>query len=397
MKFISGIKKVLIAVFCVILCAHSSIVLARNEKLENYTYIGEFSIDKAKLTLRAMPPPLNVLEPKYSLDLYKIHYITTAPNGDKTSASGLIAMPKEPKTNVAIVSFYHGTRVTRSDVPSNFKENYYIYPALFSSYGGYMIVMPDYLGLGDNNLPLHPYVQSKTLSSSSIDMVIAARELANVLNYPINDKLFLAGYSEGGFTTMVTYESLLKEHKEIPVTAVAPGSAPYDWKETVPFITLQPGPRASVYVAYFYYSMQAYYHLWAGLDVIFKKPYDTLIPILFDGNHVVEEILQSLPSDPHKLLQDAFFDSIVNGTEPHTDQMIENLNHYHFVSTSPLLLVGTKGDHDLPFYGAEIAYQQLKKLSDKVYIKSVSDVLDHIQAAPFVMKEQLDFFKRYEN
>jgi hypothetical protein len=395
MKLLSSTRQTIIALFCFISCFYAASIMAYHARLEHYTYIGDFSKEKARLTLKAIPP-LETLEPKYALNLYKIYYKTPAPNGKMTIASGLVAMPVSPMNKVAIVSFFHGTRVTRTDVPSKFDENYYSYPAVFASSGGYMLVMPDYLGLGESDLALHPYVHAESLASSSIDMLIAAKELATLLHYPINDNLFLAGYSEGGFTTIVTYESLLKNHKEIPVTAVAPGSAPYDWRETMRFITLEPGPRASVYLAYFFYSMQTYFHYWAGLDVIFKQPYDTLIPILYDGNHQAPEILQALPSDPREMIQETFLESIISGTDQHTEQLIKNFNHYDFKSTSPLLLVGTKGDHDVPYRGAEMAYQTLKRQSDTVYIKHVSDVLDHIQAFPFVVKEQLAFFKQNE-
>jgi hypothetical protein len=394
MELRSITKQIICCVIGLASCFYASIIIAGTEKLLGFAYMGEFTRDNAKLTLKSIPQ-LDSLEPRYSTKLYKIYYKTTAPDGGRTIASGLVVMPILQKNKASIVSFHHGTRVARNDVPSAFNEGTYVYPAIFSNSGGYMLVMADYLGLGDNALPLHPYVQSETLASSSIDMLIAAKELAANLNYPINDKLFLAGYSEGGFTTMVTYEALLKDHKEISVTAVAPGSAPYDWNETMGFIIKNPGPRASLYLAYFFYSMQTYHHYWSGLDVLFKKPYDTLVPTLFDGMHGFDEVLAALPDGPYQLMQDEFFDSIVKGTNPHIQELITNFNHYNFKSTSPLLLIGTKGDHDLPYHGAEIAYQSLKKQSDEVYIKSVSDVLDHIQAAPFVLLGQLEFFKQY--
>lgn len=393
MKMKHAFRHYIFALLCIISCVYTS-VFAASGNLLSYKYLGEFDADKARLTLQAVPP-LNTLDPVYSVKLYKINYKTAAPDGSGTQASGLVAMPVNPPGSVSVVSYFHGTRVTRSDVPSNFAQNYYPYPAVFSNTGGYMLVMPDYLGLGDSELALHPYVLAESLAVSCIDMITAARELAVTLKYPVNDKLFLAGNSEGGFTTMVTYEALLRDHPEIPVTAAAPGSAPYDWDETVPFITTQPGPRASVYAAYFFYSMQTYFHYWSGLAEIFKSPYDTLVPVLFDGTHDATEVQKALPVEPKDLLRDEFFKSIVEGTDPHINQLISNLNHYDFVSTSPLLLVGSKGDHDLPFHGAEIAYGVLKAKSDKVYLKSVSDVLDHIQAFPFVTKEQLDFFRQY--
>ena len=387
-------RNIAVFLYIIISVMYAPLAFAQKNSLQSYVYIGTFSKDYAKMTFQKTPA-LNKLEAKYTLNLYKIRYLTPAPNGKMTVASGLVAMPASPADKVSIVSYMHGTRVFRSDVPSNNDVKNYIYPALFGSYGGYMLVMPDYLGMGDSELLLHPYVDAETLASSSIDMITASKELAQILHYPVNDKLFLAGYSEGGFTTMVTYEALLKNHRELPVAAVAPGSAPYDWDETIHFITYEPGPRATSYLAFFFYSMQTYNHYWSGLDGIFKKPYNTLVPVLFDGTHQAPEIMQALPTDPQLIFQDGFIESIMNGTDPSVETMKMNMNHYDFTSTSPLLLVGTKGDHDVPYHGSEIAYEVLKKKSNNVHIKSVSDVLDHIEAGPYVMKEQLEFFQKY--
>ena len=198
MKLFSLTRQAIAGVFCVISVFYASAIIAKNNsRLENYTYIGEFSKETARHAMEKIPP-LNTLEYKYSLQLYKIRYKTPAPDGSMTSASGLVAMPASPMNKVAIVSYQHGTRVTRSDVPSAMNESSYYYPAVFGSSGGYMLVMPDYLGLGESELPVHPYVQADTLASSSIDMLIAAKELANRLNYPINDKLFITGILRAG-------------------------------------------------------------------------------------------------------------------------------------------------------------------------------------------------------
>jgi pimeloyl-ACP methyl ester carboxylesterase len=356
--------------------------------------MGQFTPEMAKLSMAKMPP-LNTLDAKYTLNLYKVTYHTSAPDGQPTFASGFVTMPIATDKKPAIISYFHGTRVNRNDVPSRNDEKNYIYPAVFGSHAGYMVVMPDYLGLGDNDLPIHPYVDSKTLASSSIDMLIAAKELAASLNYKISNKLFLAGYSEGGYTTTVTYEELLKNHKELPVTAVSPGSAPYDYDETMRFVALEPGPRAAAYFAYFFYSLQTYHHYWSGLNEIFNQPYETLVPNLLDGYHQTAEIMQALPTDPRQLLKPAFFDAFIKGTEEHTAELRREFNHYDFTSTSPLLMVGTKGDHDVPYHGAEIAYEVFKSKSNQVYIKHVSEVLDHLQAFPLVTKAQLEFFDRY--
>lgn len=376
-----------LVVFCIVFCiqGHSAV----KETLVNYTYLGQFSQDEARLALEHIPP-LDRIKLKHALELYKVHYKTPAPDGTMTIASGLVAMPIAPKASVGIVTYLHGTRVLKSDVPSANNVRNLIYLATFGNSGGYMTVMPDYLGLGDNELALHPYVQADTIASSSIDMLTAAKELANRINYPINDKLYLAGYSEGGFSTMVMFEALSKSN--YPVTAAAPGSAPYDWHETMQFITQKPGPRATGYLAYFFYSMQTYRHYWSGLDELFVPPYNTLIPSLFDGTHQMPEILQQLTHDPRDIFQPAVYNAIIDGTERNTGALIANFNHYDFTPSAPLMLISTKGDKDVPFEGAKLAYNILKTKSDAVYLKKVSPDLDHIRALPFVIKEQLDFF-----
>jgi len=125
-------------------------------------------------------------------------------------------------------------------------------------------------------------------------------------------------------------------------------------------------------------------------------PYNLLVPIVLDGYHSLPEILQVLPAQPRDIIQPAFFDAIVNQTDENSDTLKNNFNHYNFTPNAPLLLVGTKGDKDVPYHGAEIAYEVLKQHSDAVYIKSVSDVWDHLQAAPAIIKEQLEFFKTHD-
>lgn len=364
--------------------------------LVDYQFIGELNTNLAAQSVKNIPA-LNTLVMKHDLGLYKIHYYTQSPSGKSVVASGLVAFPLNMTEPTAIVNYYHGTRINRDDVPTRSVDKYYPYLATFGSSGGYMVVMPDYLGLGDNDLPVHPYVQDTSLASSSIDMFLAAKELSNDLHIQTSEKIFLAGYSEGGFTTIVTYDAILAEHPDIHVTAVAPGSAPYDWNETMRFIILNPGPRSSAYLAYFFYSMQIYQHSWLSLSAIFQKPYDTLIPTLYDGNHTNEDVLRALPQNPRDLLQPIFLNNILTGKDPHTSDLEKNMNHYFFSADAPLLLIGTKGDADVPYHGAEIAYVVLSAKSNKVLLKSVSDTLDHLQANPVVTKEQLEFFQQFQS
>ncbi|WP_058513568.1 alpha/beta hydrolase family protein [Legionella santicrucis] len=391
------LRKIIFFFLCFFLNTVSYSQSIENEKqiLVSYAPIGKLSTEVAQIALNKMPP-LDALEANYDVSLYKINYKTPAPDGHITIASGLVAVPSTI-AKAGIVSYQHGTRFNREEVPSRMNEKDYIYPALFASHGGYLTVMPDYLGLGDNELALHPYVQYETLASSSVDMLLAAKEFAEKINFETNDQLYIAGYSEGGFSSLVMFELLATQDSKHPVTAVALGSAPYDWEETMQFIMLNPGPRATAYLAYFFYSLQTYKNYWTDLNQIFISPYNAIIPELFDGLHSTNEILNALPPNPALIFQSEFFYAILNHTENNSEKLKHYFNHYDFTPTAPLLLVGTKGDKDVPYSGAEIAYNQLIQHNSEVFIKSVSDQLDHIEALPYVLSEMIKFFKQYPN
>ncbi|KTD14127.1 secreted protein [Legionella gratiana] len=391
------LRKITFFLLCFILNSFSYGQSLENEKqiLVSYVPMGTFSKEVAQKALNKTPP-LDALTANYEVSLYKINYKTPAPDGHITIASGLVAVPSTTD-KAGIVSYQHGTRFNREEVPSRMNEGDYIYPALFASHGGYLTVMPDYLGLGDNELELHPYVHYETLASSSVDMLWAAKEFAKKINFQLNDQLYITGYSEGGFSSLVMFELLTTQYSKHPITAVALGSAPYDWEETMKFIMLNPGPRATAYLAYFFYSLQTYKNYWTDLNQIFVSPYNAIIPELFDGLHSNNEILNALPQNPALIFQSEFFYAILNHTESNSEKLKHYFNHYDFIPTAPLLLIGTKGDKDVPYYGAEIAYNQFVQNNSEVFIKSVSDHFDHKEAAPYVLSEIIHFFKQYPN
>jgi pimeloyl-ACP methyl ester carboxylesterase len=363
-------------------------------KLLNYQFLGTIDQEYAATILKKSPAfaKLNV---SFDSLLYKISYQTSDPFGKKSTASGLIAIPSVNEQQ-GIVVYLHGTRVKHDDVPSSGDTaKYQTYPALFSNAGAYVLVMPDYLGYGDSTLRPHPYMQAKSLARVSIDMLKVSRIFLYQLNLKLNDKLYLAGYSEGGFSTMAMFEALQKNSPDIPISAVAPGSGAYDMDATLSYILKNPGENASLYTALYFYAIQNYKHYWNDFSIIFRTPYDTLVPQLFDGTHDANTIRAMLAKTPESLLKREFFDAFMTGSEKHLNLIRKQFNRYGFTPKAPLLLLGTKGDTDVPFNNTLIAYEKLKEKSNAVSYKSVSDTYDHRQAFPYIMLEQYLFFKKH--
>ncbi len=140
------------------------------------------------------------------VDGIKIVYGAINVNGAAVSVSGGIAVPElAPKSIKGIILFFHGTTVQRSDVPSNFitganpTGNYagILLAALWASQG-YVVVMPDYIGLGADTTDPHPYVVYPQVDAQSgLAMVKAARTYLGS-SIPGQQPLYISGYSEGG-------------------------------------------------------------------------------------------------------------------------------------------------------------------------------------------------------
>ena len=166
----------------------------------------------------------------YDVEIYKVTYSTVYKESQIT-ASGLIAIPKTTD-QVGMLSYHHGTITNRDDAPSNFSSsdfNTVSYAAMASV--GLIGVIPDYLGFGSSSSILHPYYVEEATASSILDMLKAATELAEQKGLPFNGKLFLAGYSEGGYATMAAHKAIEENGLDgFTLIASFPGAGAYDLK-----------------------------------------------------------------------------------------------------------------------------------------------------------------------
>lgn len=169
-------------------------------------------------------------------------------NGTYIDLSGVLLVPK--KTIFTSLSTYRilvaapGTSTYNPSSPSNvFKGNiwsftdegdfnyYYFYTLQAAS--GYVVLMPDYPGFGDSHKQcFHPYLDSKTLTNSTIALIKAAKNKLSAEGYRYKDELVVTGYSQGGFVAA----SLAKELDTNPshglkIKGVVAGGTPCNLKQ----------------------------------------------------------------------------------------------------------------------------------------------------------------------
>ena len=181
---------------------------------------------------------------KCGVTIEKVSYDTKGAADEDTNATAALMLPTgdaaECKGDRPVLLYAHGTttdkgydfaQVGNAKNPAVGEAN--LIAANFAAQG-YIVVAPNYAGYDESKLDYHPYLVAQQQSTDMVDALDSARSIierkkrANDANYSkIDDsgKLFIAGYSQGGYVTMATARAL--QDKNEPVTAIAPSSGPY--------------------------------------------------------------------------------------------------------------------------------------------------------------------------
>ena len=191
------------------------------------TLLGQNELGKTFLQL--------AYTPKCTVTVYHLTYETVDPQGNLTGASGALMVPSGSDSGCTgarpVVLYAHGTNTDRDfDIatldPSSNAEGVLL-AAVFAA-EGYIVVAPNYLGYDTSTLGYHPFLIADPQSKDMTDALAAARSAlptAQVPNVSDGGKLFITGYSEGGYVALATQRAM--QDAGTAVTASAPMSGPY--------------------------------------------------------------------------------------------------------------------------------------------------------------------------
>lgn len=292
---------------------------------------------------------------QYDVDFYKIVYQTTY-KGYKINASGLLCVPKGLTTTPALLSAQHGTMFSDADAPSNF-PNAFTGFELFAS-AGFVTIIPDFIGYGDSKDIVHPYYDMQTSGLSVADMLVATKYYLKQHNIAINDKLFLVGYSEGGYVTMAAQREIeTNTSHNLTLTAAAEGAGGYDvtgMLAQVGTTTIYPDP------SFFALFMQAYnttYNYNRPLTDYFSPTYAAAIPGLLDGSKNSDQINSALTTTLPSLFSTSFYSSLTNPTaEPVFKAQVAANSFPNWHPKSPTRMYHGTADEDVFFSTSQTTY-----------------------------------------
>jgi hypothetical protein len=295
--------------------------------------------------------------PACGIDLHYIQYGTVGGKGEQTSASGALMIPTgnaAPCTGPRPILLHaHGIAFERryniaalTEVTNPARSEGLLIAAIFAAQG-YIVVAPNYAGYDSSPLPYHPFVNADQQSKEMIDALTAARKaIGHVFAAGTTDsgKLFVSGYSQGGYVAMATVRALQQANQT--VTASSPMSGPYALEAFVDAAVFGQVPvGATLFMPFLTTSyQQTYGNIYNATTDIYSTTYATGIDTLMPSRITLNELFTQ-----GKLPQTAVFSS----TTPVTGSGA--LDAALSVPANPLFASGF-GDPSLVLNSLRVAY-----------------------------------------
>jgi hypothetical protein len=288
----------------------------------------------------------------YSISLFNVEYLTKDDKGNQIASSGALILPwitggdfSTDKKTGPVLSFQHGTLLKKADAPSASWGPELAYASLFAS-TGFITLVPDLPGMGTasiNKSDIHPYCQAKPIAYACADLIRGMTPaLIDRFNnnwvldndfhgfYKSDNKLYLTGYSEGGYATMALLKELNENKADYSgnwkIKAVAGQSGPYSLSDVMCKKLMSDEAFPVFYFApYLIVTLNKYSNLG-------YQPQDFLAPgflglyDLIDGNHSDAQVDALKPSSgkPKDMFETGARYQMENNQGPFYNKLKEN-------------------------------------------------------------------------
>lgn len=334
---------------------------AQEEKvLVEATARGSLAASNLKVFAQLTGQDIDISKIIHDVDIYYVVYETTYKDTE-INASGLIFLPRAA-TSAPMVSFHRGTTVRQADAPSAQSlqsEQVLSYSALTSM--GFITVVPDLIGFGASADILHPYYVYQPTADAVRDMLLAARELAEEKSVGFDERLFLAGYSQGGYVTMAAHKSLEADPIDgFTIIASFPAAGGYDLNHMLELLRPAPGYPDPYYLAYIGMSYQLYYDEEGLIDAFFNEPYASKIPGLFNGvnggSNINSELTESIPE---LVREEVLADSESYPANAFLEEKFAENSPIDWTPVAPMYMYHGNADEVVPVQNSYATYERL--------------------------------------
>ncbi|WP_211293990.1 lipase family protein [Lentzea kentuckyensis] len=340
------------------------------------TYLGDHSLDASRV--------------RFAVDAKRITYRTIDPFGKPTTASALIALPRNGSRTPRQAAWLHGTTGYRGSVASVADGNDRAAALLFAS-AGFLTTAPDYLGLGTGP-GHHPYVDAPSTVTASVDALRAAREFAAWRGLRPDPRVMITGHSQGGHATMALGQALQSgADPRLKVGGLAPIGGPFKPSLLVAKATKDEISNGVAYMAYWTVAWNRLHHLYDSPAEAFRDP---SIETLFDGEHRNEEIFPHLPATMAELLTADYLDRVQHPTGVLRAKLRQADGYCDWRPAVPVTIYSSAGDKDTLLETSAYCDQRLKRHHAESTLIDLGADVNHGRAAKLALPRILADFDR---
>ena len=350
------------------------------QDLVSYTKVSSLTKKDLKEAWKENGMPTIILNINNEIDLYELIYTTKWHDGTSIKASGLYFTPTNQKEEIPQLIYHHGTKIKVERTNEIYRET-----AICAGFAadGYAVIMPDYIGLGKGE-KTHLYQHTDSESDAAIDMYFAVQKLNNLISLETNKQLYLTGYSQGGHACLATHKKLQEDFPEISITASSPMSGAYHMSGDQADVMFSPY-KDPAYLPYLLMTYNEVYKITgSSYSDLFVSPYDSLIPILYQGHLDLFEINDYLPEIPVDMVQPYLVDQYLNNPNYKFKLALEENNIINWKTDTPTQFCYCTEDKRVLKENSFIAYDtMLKNGSPNLILRKASNKVGHIECAGY--------------
>ncbi len=327
-------------------------------RIVSYELWKTVSKDELRQKMKERKVPKALLNPKYDVNIYDVQYISHWHDGTEVLVSGLYFVPQGVDGAMPQLVYHHGTKMKKGrDEEIKGETNL----ALGYAVDGYLVLMPDYFGLGHGER-FHLYQLYEPLGQTTVDFLFAVRALDDLLNVRVNEQLFLTGYSEGGYAALGTNKLIQEKYSEhFKVTATSANAGAYDMMGVQSRAMFKPYPRPQ-FLPYLLLGVNEVYNLVPDINDMFRPPYDTMISKFFDWNYTHDDLTDLFPAIPKDMLRDTFLNLYLNDKNFVFHKALEENTICCWKPENPVQLCHCKGDEIVFYENSVVTYNAMKQL-----------------------------------
>ncbi len=372
-------------------------LLSQNTTFEFENFWSIFEIQDV-YTLNYLPEYIG--EINYEVEAYKVTYLTKNEDDSLVNASGVIYKPVNSSCVSPILSWQHGTIVADFSAPSQKINNNII--GLVAASHGYVVVMSDYLGLGEG-YGFHNYCHSDTESSAVINLILETIEFISPQNF--NGQLFLMGYSQGGHATMAAVKEIESNFTDvINITASCPMAGPYSMSSAQAEMLneVYPNPGYFPYVIFSYQNV--YGNLYENSSQLFKAGFENLLE-MYDGTYSMSEINDEIWSiaenvygisqsdfSPLDMINNNYYQDYLSDEEHPFKLALKDNDLVDFTPDSPMRLIHCNGDDNVPYENSLLAFNYFSQFTSEELVLLDGGNFNHSDCAqPSIIAAKLFF------